>query len=681
MILQNMVLKNFRQFRGTQDIAFSSGKKGNVTVVFGENGRGKTGLYRALLFCLYGEKKLSQDDQVNDKELYLVNYPEMEENSADNQPVIADVQLSFQHEGRSYNIERSLLGLLNKEGIVVEEDNGVQLIIQDNDGNSTTVRNPNEVSDCIASILDPGLREYFLFDGEKIERLTRASREQKKEISTGVRKLLNIDTLEAAKRATKRLRRDLYKDIESRATGEIAKIIKKIRENEDRTSELDERVIQIDEELQLAAAEKKKVDAELDKIRGIEDLLKDRKNKEKEIKSLDSELKELLLEMKAQSGKASLLLLKKPVEKVFRDIDKRKKKHEIPSEIRKDLIDRLINNGVCICGQDIKPGTSGHKKILQWRDKVTDVVVEDSMLNLWRYLSTVKSHYTDMAGTTQSLLQRYAVKKNDLQVAYRKLEDLQGKIGDSARRDAEKLETTRQGIDKRVGHLENEQTNIKSELSVLKELREQLLLERKELEKEEGIRDDLVKRSKLAEDTTNALEAIFEEFTGETRDRIGMDATKYFSELLDDEGRQTLKKIGVDSDYSIQVYDRWDKPFLANISAGQRQVMSIAFISALAKAASGKEIFEMPLFMDTPFGRLSRNHRLKLIERVPEWCTQWILLATDSEFGQYESGILKGTGQWGEFYLLKGSGPGSTKIEKLETSQATALLREEAEVL
>jgi len=86
MILQKMTLDNFRQFRGSQEIEFARGSGGNVTVVFGENGRGKTGLYRALLFCLYGQKRLSQDAQVDDRELYLVNYPEMEAHAGDKKP-------------------------------------------------------------------------------------------------------------------------------------------------------------------------------------------------------------------------------------------------------------------------------------------------------------------------------------------------------------------------------------------------------------------------------------------------------------------------------------------------------------------------------------------------------------------------------------------------------------------
>lgn len=679
MILQKMSLTNFRQFRGSQEIEFARGATGKVTVVFGENGRGKTAIYRALLFCLYGEKRLSQDAQVDDRELYLVNYPEMEARSPDKKPVEARVCLDFTHAGRTYHIERSILGML-ADGEVVQEDNGVRLVTQDEGGNATTTRDSNEIDVVVGHILDRGLREYFLFDGEKIERLTRAGTEQRREISIGVRKLLDIDVLETAMRATSRLRKYLDSEIETRATGELARVIKQIRENDERSAELEARIKTIDDELQHAGQEKKQVDGELDKIREIRDLLTARANLEKKERELEAQVDELLQDMKNRTGKAALLLVRKTADKVFRNIDKRKQKHEIPSEIRRDLIDRLISEGRCICGTTIKAGTEEHRNILLWRNRTTDILTEDSMLNLWRYLGGVRGHYDDIGGAAEAVLQKYAVVKNELQVTRRRIEELKQKIGSSARADASKLEKHRQQIERKIIKLEEEQAQAQEEIAVLREEHERLQQQRKVIEKEQGIRDEMSKRAALAAATSDALKSIHEEFTGETRDLIGASATRYFRELLDDEGKKTLRDVVVDSDYSIQVYDRWQKPFLANISAGQRQIMSIAFIAALAGAAAGTDVLEMPLFMDTPFGRLSHEHRRNLLENVPKWCTQWVILATDTEFGRLEAHILRATKQWTKFYVLKGAGAGSTKIDAMDIKQAAGLLRDEAEV-
>jgi DNA sulfur modification protein DndD len=101
----------------------------------------------------------------------------------------------------------------------------------------------------------------------------------------------------------------------------------------------------------------------------------------------------------------------------------------------------------------------------------------------------------------------------------------------------------------------------------------------------------------------------------------------------------------------------------------------MAFIMALAKIAAGGELLEMPLFMDTPFGRLSFDHRCSLIDNIPDLCAQWILLATDTELRQPEARRLLGTGRWGVFYQLKASETGETTIDKKNPEAAIRSLK------
>ena len=55
MLLTEITLFNFRQFKGKQTITFSNDTDRNVTVIIGENGSGKTTLAQAFTWCLYGE--------------------------------------------------------------------------------------------------------------------------------------------------------------------------------------------------------------------------------------------------------------------------------------------------------------------------------------------------------------------------------------------------------------------------------------------------------------------------------------------------------------------------------------------------------------------------------------------------------------------------------------------------
>jgi len=684
MILHKLTMKNFRQFRGMQSVEFSYrlGNKGgkNVTVIFGENGRGKTGIFRAIMFCLYGDFLLSQDSQVDKNELYLVNYPELEEAARDNkQSVESFVELTFSHNGSQYTLKRSIWGML-EEHKVVQQPKELLLVHQNEKGNAITKRDPIEIDSIINDILARGIREYFLFDGEKIERLTRAGIEQRKEISKGLRNLLNIDALEVAIKSTGRLKKDLDAELEKKSTGELARIIQQQRKNENRQTEIKERLSKIDDEICLAVQEKKKVDSKLDKIKEISALLNARNQLELKAHELEEATKGLLSEMGPLTGKASSLFIKKTIERVFDHIDERKQKGEIPSEIRKDLIEKILSESKCICGRKICEGTAAFTQIILWKNRTKDVAIEDSMLELWRHLGSAKSRFEDIDMTVESILQKYAVNKNDLDTISKKLKNINDKIGSSERPDAAKLEKCRQSIEFKHINLQAECSRLKEELNILEEESQKLMNQRKEKEREEGIKDELSKRSALATEAYNALNSVHNEFTDEIRKLISESATQFFHELIDTESRKILRQIVVDADYSVQLLDRWGKPFLANISAGQRQIMSISFIAALAKAASQGAIFEMPLFMDTPFGRLSYEHRKNLLDHVPAYASQWILLATDTEFGKQEAAILRKKGQWGKFYILKGLDAGATQIEKIDVDSVLPVLKDNVEV-
>ena len=61
MILEKITIENFRQFRGKQEIFFSTIPNRNVTLVHAENGFGKTALLNALLWGFYGHEGLTED--------------------------------------------------------------------------------------------------------------------------------------------------------------------------------------------------------------------------------------------------------------------------------------------------------------------------------------------------------------------------------------------------------------------------------------------------------------------------------------------------------------------------------------------------------------------------------------------------------------------------------------------
>ncbi len=679
MILRRITMKDFRQFRGVQKVEFASEVENNgknVTVIFGENGRGKTGLFRAVVFALYGERRLSQDEEVEQKELYLVNSAAMEDTKTYGKPVETYVELIFRHKDEQYTIKRSLLGLFDRDERI-EQISSVALSHTNSDGNTITTNNPEDVQKTINSILDKSVKEYFLFDGEKIQRLTLASIEQRKEVAKGIKSLLNVDALEKAIKALQRLRKELNTELSKRATGEYAKIVHQQNQLDEKRNSLKARLEGIEDEYTRLNTEKKKIDKLLEEYKEILHFLKERKDAETQLKSQEEQAGNLLSEMRTRTAKASQLLISSTIDHVFDSIDQKKQRGEIPSEIRKDLIERILDiDRRCICDRPVLPGTPEYNALIRWKNKVSDVELEDSALEIWRSLSSIRSYREDISGVIETLLQRYAVCKNDIEKLRKKIESINEQIGSSERKDAADLEKTRENIEKKQIKIEAERITTKNELDAVESEYTSLSEQRKSLEKEENLKNELSQRASLTEDTYKALQEVYNGFTEEIKSRIEAEANKYFVQLLDKEGRETLKRISVNTDYSLQMIDWLGKPTLANIGAGQRQVMSISFIAALAKVASMDSILEMPLFMDTPFGRLSYEHRKNLIKYLPGYCAQWILLATDTEFRKQEASLLREGRRWGKFYILRSEGPGVTTIQERDIEEAQSLLQE-----
>jgi len=656
MILKRMTLNNFRQFLGRQSLEFiSPDDRKNVTVIYGENGKGKTSLYRALMFCLYGIKKLSQDPQESDQEINLVNKVALDEAEEVGKDVVkAFVEIEFMHDRKNYVLKREMLGI-KSEDKEVEQIGDVSLAETKEDGNTVLLMDPDDIAVKINSILDIRVREYFLFDGEKIEKLTRVDRENRKEIETGIKNLLQIDRLSIAIQGIDKLLKDIGKKLKNKSTGEYQRKLIELEEKENKKEDLEGDIEKSYTEIAAAENEQKKLDRKLKEFEGIKDLLQKREETQNRLDMTQDSLKKLLDEMKKKNKNISLLLIESEMEEVDKLIGIKRKNKEIPPQIREDLVNKILQDMKCaVCNRPIEKHSDSYNHVLEWKKKMIGEEVEEELIETWRKIEGLKEYSVHIANWVQQALLNHSNKIEDVGKYEQILKDISDEIGDRKIDETiPELEKVRKETIKKIGNLENRIETKSKELKILdNEIRDlKKILE--DLERKESIKDILSKRRQLVSDAKDALETIYNEFTDEIKEKIGEKATEIFHNLIDEADKNTFQRIKVVQDYSLQLIDWRENAFLSNISAGQRQITSIAFITALAKLAGKKDILEIPLFMDTPFGRLSGVHRDNLIEYIPKLTRQWILLATDTEFSREEAVKLRNTGRWGKVYTLE----------------------------
>jgi DNA sulfur modification protein DndD len=388
----------------------------------------------------------------------------------------------------------------------------------------------------------------------------------------------------------------------------------------------------------------------------------------------ENELLESQSKMGAQINSYSFLLVDELTDEIYSIINQQKKDGIIPSNIRIELIEQIIESEKCICGNKIVLGSEAFNKIIEWKNITNDNQVQDILLEIWRLLSSIKDNSEDVYKNLQEELGYIINKKDEIDVLSNEIFKLSEDIGNNFRKDITSLEDTRNTIIKDIGRKEEkiDQLSDNKKLLVIEENDLKIKLEK--LEKEHGFINELKLREKLTEDIYSALDKTYSQFTENIKMELSDRSTEFLNKILSEHGQKNIKNIKITDNYTLEVLNNYGQSFLANISAGERQIVSISFIIALALLASDNEKLKMPLFMDTPFGRLSFVHRKNLINVIPEEANQWILLATDQEFKIQEADLIKKTNKWANFYTLDQDSNGGTRINKRSINDYRTIL-------
>lgn len=669
MILLKMELQNFRQYMGKQTIEFALGEK-NITIVFGENGKGKTGLFRALMYALYGSTHIQQD---NPKEpVHLASFRLLEDSK---RPVETSVTVTFEHLGRKFEITRALKGI--KRGDRIEERfDYVKLVMFDENGNygAQTFDNEVTVRAKMNEILDEEIKDFFLFDAEKIDTLAKTTDEVKKEVRTAISKLLQINNLEEAHNIIETLHRSEKKQIIDNAGN--TDIESKEKEIEAKKSEIDQQKV-IQQQLLIEQNECKKLIthyelqlSQNEDIRRIQDHLKGlRENLASKVEYLDDLKGQVVGKLR---NEASFLLLNSTFPNVTNYLEQLT--IDQGSIVPSDVLDLSLKQSRCACCDN---DLSVHK---------------ENML----YVQSLRENYrrSELVTISSSIKNLITEKQNTYETSEQEMVKLLRKIRE---KDLERKEIARdiEMVEKEIGSRAGAEVHLEEIKNALEAQREKESLTRiqiarvkdaideaeKQLERLEVELSDMFKNNQTLAFDSKVLDyierirknvkQITEEFSSTMRYNLSDLTTDIFKRLIDRKDINLIQKININDKFEIEIIGHDDIDITQDISQGQRQIVALAFITALAQIASGDNILiNFPLFMDSPFNRLSANNRDQLIINIPTLASQWVLLLTDTELTVNEERVFKDNNKLGKFYRIVQRDVMDAEIELVELHAA-----------
>jgi len=647
MKFERITLENFRQYFGRQRLVFSRDPNKNVTIIHGINGAGKTSFFLAINWCLYGDKALSNVGELMSKEAISRAHT--------GDTLMTLVELSFTHNVERYLVSRRITGIKQEDGTVrYEPGDEFTMMKTQLDGQTVRVNNPVGT---LNAILSENVRTYFLFDGEKIDNF--AKPEAHDEVRYAIYNVLKLEVLTRARRHLEDVANDYRKELKSISTG----VLKELVEKEEKLRTTKERAIkrkkEIEDEIISARRKISDIDQRLRETQIARELQNQRDQIEQSIKHYQKELQGLVNNIVNIATSGYLIISKYINVQALSILDEKRARGEIPSNIRQQFIQDLIDRKLCICGRSFEIGSSEHQNLTALMSKSYPGSLEDDVLDTSATLKSFSERINGLENRLNHNMNRRAEILDQLKILDGELDDVSRQLKGSSLEEISKLEEQRRNFLADIDSYHVEQGTLEQQIDSLNEQIRETERKREKAEKEEDKIKLLTKKTSLAQQSADAIEQMYQIFADDMRKRIEAKTKEIFKLLIWKDSH--FQDISLDSEYNLEVIDRYGLPARPELSAGERQVLSLSFIIAMSRVSEE----EAPLVMDTPFGRLSTHHRNSITKNVPELTDQLVLFVTDEELsGQSRKNIENRIGA--EYQLMFDLETSCTTIKEVE---------------
>lgn len=673
MKLIRLEMDNFRQYYGKQIIDFAINDEHNTTIIFGENGKGKTGIYRAIMFVLFGAKTISQDG--NEEKIHLTNFKYLDEVTSGE----ASVTLRFEHENKQYEVCRKVKAYKPSAKIIIENDSAQYFVEIDSDTGdvqSDSVSEKVEVDNKINKIINENIKDFFLFDAEKMDTLAKADKGVRKEVKNAIFSLLQIDKLDEGKNIIREYKKEnMGKLAKASKDGTVADLTEDINEVDRKINDKDEYYDVLKEELNEINLNIDQHSATLERNQDITNIKTRIDEKRNEILNDKNQLNLLKNNLSSQIFKDSPFLIMNSL------LEGNKERlidylGDNQISIPKELIEETLKNDRCIiCDSDLEDKNRDYINMLIQTQKNSETY--DMARNLLRLTEEKSSEFNSQKNNLKAQITQYNRMINDINNKQLTVKNLEDEISEQARNninlaDVQKMkeqdEIKREKIIKKMGVEEQAQEK-------LEEMKDNLNEKLQKVIASEGAEKHGKQQIELLASLEQEINEIKKSFSSDIRELLGSHTTNIFKQLIDEKDLEIIDKVIINNSFEIEAHNEKGYIITQDISQGQRQILALSFITSLAKLAVREDSVDQidyPLFMDSPFNRLSAKNRDNLIERIPNLTSQWVLLVTDTELTISEEMVFKNSGKLGKWYKINQIAPHFSKIEEVSTDDQMA---------
>jgi len=662
MILERLVIRNFRQFKGEQEIIFSDNKKQNVTLVHAENGFGKTTLLNAILWALYGHKGLTPDFEGKDQLIHngLSHSYRDKPNELE-----ALVHLTFTHDGARYMLSRALN--LAEQKVDPRKDRMSLETLRD----GQTIPLNDRAQHRVQAIIPDGISKFLFFNGERIDEL--GLDKNRGQVTTAIHQMLGLNLLKSTIEDLNHVnvRGKFRKELSDKTSDEKRDLLDQQAVIENKQSQAQTKLTTAKEEIEAIDNEIVTIEAKLAANKETHELQAKRAQLQRQKEELGTRLDDVnkrLAKLIAEDGYTlftpELVAKGKAIMKDLRSQDR------IPAPVIDTFLQQLLDEGNCICERCLEPGSPEYEAVKKRLSDAPDQDFNNAVSALDHSIGILEA----VAATTQEGLKQLTKERVELTTRIRaidgELDDIHQKVGNKDDEKVKELEESRRAKALKRDELTSRCGSLKKEIEIAADEIDRL---QKKIQKMEDLEDQAAqaqRRVDAVEECSRVVNELLRAETDELRPLLNKEISEHFSKIIDRDYRAELSE---DFDLRIRSWiggegDERVEQDVA-LSTGQRQVKLLVFIAsllALAKRRSkiptilrGLAGSEYPLVTDAPFGNIS-VFREGISRWVPNLAPQVTILLTPSQYDGDVEKALRETGKVAKRYYLAYHGPENT---------------------
>jgi DNA sulfur modification protein DndD len=620
MRIQSIKIKNYRQYRDVT-IDFSKKKKSDLQVFLGKNGIGKTNILNAINWCLYGDEPHLSDDSTSLPILNTIAF----QNAKENVPEEVEVQLTVLTEEGNPIIFSRIEPFLVKKNTIQSQKQQFKVITLDKKLNNK-ILDKEKSERAIENFVPKSIREYFFFDGERLDNYFKVPGEN---IQKAIKQISKIDILFQMRERIETISKS-YKKEAGKVSNEINIFQSQLEENNSSLNLISYQLGETNSQYEISKTEKQKIS---------EDLLKFPKVGELETNKilLDRKIEENSRKLEDKNGKKTSILHKQFVliatltalNSTIQMINEKRKKGEIPPFTDKEKLILILKENFCgICGRELD--SNSKKRVeeiienLPFSSKTATTLSNlEQPINM--LISRIAENREELIEISQEIEEYKSVIENDDET----LNDIKSKLANYDIEKIRDLERKRAAFEEaslaqkeRIGHLTERRDKIQEEI---KKLNDKIEIEGRKNTKAKIF----MQKVEFCDKAKEILTITINQRLNEIREKIQEETNITFFELVWKTG--TFNQITIDDNYDVQITScDTNLPMRGSLSKAENELLALSFTLALHKVSG----FDAPILIDTPVARVSDDQRVNFGEVLAKISQdkQIILLFTPAEY-------------------------------------------------